>query len=174
MFDFVHFKTLFWKDLLTSLNSQKGSVVQTILRNCCVLFMLLHKAFSPYILSSKLLIAVSTVYVLCFHYTLWTAERATLQKWCLLFFLDKENSITSTNYFTYLQRSLTQLAIYKYGSIYSWQLRKGNCNKIWHLKKMACVEEDGSQQNIFNDTRVLSFFLLIYWQDPPFLPGKGR
>lgn len=114
------------------------------------------------------------VYVLHFHYTLWTAERTTLEKWCLLFFLDKENSITNTNYFTYLQRSLTQLAIYRYGSIYSWQLRNGNCNKIWHLKKMACVEEDGSQQNIFNDTSVLSFFLLIYSQGLPFLPGKGR
>ena len=105
---------------------------------------------------------------------MWTAETSKLQKWFLLFFLDKEILITNTNYFTYLQRSLTQLAIYKYGSIYSWQLKKGNCNNIWHLKKIACAEKDGSRQHMFKDTWALTFFLLIYLQVSLLLPVNRR
>lgn len=82
---------------------------------------------------------------------------AKLQEWFLLFLVDKENFIANPNHVTYLQRSLTQLAIYKYGSIYSWQLKKGNCNSIWHLKKIACVEKDGSHQNMFNREGTLIF-----------------
>lgn len=58
----------------------------------------------------------------------------------LLFVCFSYKYVANANCFTYLHRSLTQLAIYKYGSMYSWQLRKGNCNNIWHLKKIACVK----------------------------------